>query len=265
MVRASELKHRRQFSRGYSKPILVKAQPHIDVIPRTTLGPLREELASRTCGMVLFGASRITEHTAYETLAAALALTEHAGPAARIMPRHRGTPAKDWMVPEPIKQLSSLPSIESAYAQGYRRMLVDAHYTQGDAWLDYDDVLFMGATYGHDVMEVALNLVARSGQREARALQRIVAVLRVLHIEGKKGPAFASDLFIRGDATGPIGTEWSEFEEFLRSHRVVRWDDELSALLDVGAATMVSVKRSDPRNRYLGEFFARHKARTRAS
>ncbi len=260
-----ELKDRRPFSRGYSKPILVKAQPNMDAIPRTTLEPLRKELASRSSGMVLFGASRITEHTAYEQLAAALALTEHAGPAARIMPRHRGTPAKDWMVPEPIKQLPFLPSIESAYAQGYRRMLVDAHYTQGDTWLEHDDVLFMGATYGHDVMEVALNLVARSGQREATALQRIVAVLGVLHVEGKKGPAFASDLFIRGDATGPTGTEWDEFEEFLRSHRVVRWDDELSALLDAGAVTMASVKKSDPRNRYLGEFFVRHKARKRAS
>lgn len=260
-----ELQDRRPFSRGYPKPALVSVQLGMDAIPRTALEPLRNELASRTCGMALFGASRITEHTAYEQLAAALALTEHAGPAARIMSRHRGTPAKDWMVPEPIKQLPFLPSIESAYAQGYRRMLVDAHYTQGDAWLDYDDVLFMGATYGHDVMEVALNLVARSGQREARALQRIIAVLGVLHVEGKKGPAVASDLFIRGDATGPMGTDWSEFENFLRSRRVVRWDDELSVLLDAGLVTMASVKKSDPRNRHIGDFFARRKEMKRAS
>jgi len=260
-----ELQDRRPFSRGYPKPELVRSQPDMDAIPRTVLELLRNELASRTHGMVLFGASRITVHTAYEQLSAALALTEHAGPAARIMPRHRATPAKDWIVPEPIKRLPFLPSIESAYAQGYRRMLVDAHYTEGDAWLDYDDVLFMGATYGHDVVDVALNLVARSGQRETKALQRIIAVLGILHVHGKKGAAFVSDLFVRGDATGPTGKDWGEFEKFLGSHRAIRWDDELSALLDAGAVTMASVKKCDPQNRYIGEFFTRRKEMKKAS
>ncbi|WP_369937308.1 hypothetical protein [Xanthomonas tesorieronis] len=260
-----ELQDRRPFSRGYPQPVLIRAQSNLYAIPDAALEPLRRELASRTHGMVLFGASRITEHTAYEQLSAALALTEHAGPAARIMPRHRGTPAKDWMVPEPIKQLPFLPSIESAYAQGYRRMLVDAHYTQSEAWLEYDDVLFMGATYGHDVMDVALNLVARSGLRESKALQGIVAVLGILHVQGKKDPLCASDLFVRGDATGPTGTEWSEFEEFLRAQRVLRWEDGLSALLDAGAVTAASVMKSDPRNRYLGEFFARREEMKKAS
>ncbi|WP_176341997.1 hypothetical protein [Xanthomonas hortorum] len=252
-----ELQDRRPFSRGYPKPMLIQAQSKLDAIPEAALESLRKELARRTHGMVLFGASRITEHTAYEQLATALALTEHAGPAARIMPRHRGTPAKDWMVPEPIKQLPFLPSIESAYAQGYRRMLMDAHYTPGEAWLEYDDVLFMGATYGNDVMDVALNFVARSGQREAKALHGIVAVLGILHVHGKKGLLCVSDLFVRGDATGPTEIEWHDFEEFLRAHRVLRWEDELSALLDAGTVTAASVKESDPRNRYLSEFFAR--------
>jgi len=260
-----ELQDRRPFSRGYPKPGLITSLADVGAIPKTVLEPLRNELISRTHGMVLFGESRITEHTAYEQLSAALALTEHAGPAARIMPRHRATPAKDWMVPDPIKQLPFLPSIESAYAQGYRRMLVDANYTHGDAWLDYDDVLFMGATYGHDVVDVALNLVARSGQHETKALQRIIAVLGVLHLDGKKGPVFASDLFIRGDTMGPMGKDWDEFEEFLRSHRAVRWDDELSELLDAGAVAMASVKKSDPRNRYIGKFLSRRKEMRKAS
>lgn len=260
-----ELMDRQPFSRGYAEPVMVRAQADMEAIPRSALEPLRKELASRRSGMVLFGASRISDHTAYEQMAAALALTEHAGPAARIMSRHRGTPAKDWMVPEPIKQLPFLPSIESAYAQGYRRLLVDAHYNDGESWLAYDDVLFMGATYGHDVMEVALNLVARSGRKEVKALQRIIAVLGVLYVEGKKGPTLVGDLFVRGESTGPAGTAWSDFEAFLRSHRAVRWDDELSALLDAGATTVASVKKSDPHNRYLGEFFTRRKAMKQAS
>lgn len=260
-----ELQDRRPFARGYPKAVLIKAQEDTGAIPGAALEPLRRELASRTHGMVLFGASRITEHTAYEQLSAALALTEHAGPAARIMPRHRGTPAKDWMVPEPIKQLPFLPSIDSAYAQGYRRMLVDAHYTEGDAWLGYDDVLFMGATYGHDVKEVALNLVARSGRRETKALQGIVAVLSLLHVQGKKGMTVATDLFLRGEAVGPMGTEWDEFEEFLKSHRVIRWEDEISALLDAGAITAASVKKSNPRNTHLADLLAQRRGMKKAS
>lgn len=261
-----ELEDRRPFSRGYPNPVAITAQTDdVGAIPRAALEPLRRELASRIHGMVLFGSSEITDHTAYDQLSAALGLTEHAGPAARIMLRHRSTPAKDWMVPEPIKQLPFLPSIESAYAQGYRRMLVDTHYMQDDAWLDYEDALFMGATYGHTVMEVALNLVARSGQREAKALQRIVAVLGVLHVQGKKGLVVASDLFIRQDASGPMQADWDDFEEFLRAHRVIRWEDELSALLDAGAVTIASVKKSSPRNKYLAEFLAKRSEMKRAS
>ncbi|KZC39887.1 hypothetical protein RHOFW510R12_01185 [Rhodanobacter sp. FW510-R12] len=260
-----QMEDRRPFSHGYSKPMLVKAPSDIDAIPRAALEPLRRELAGRSHGMVLFGSSNVTDHTGYEQLAAALALTDHAGPAARIMSRHRGTPAKDWMVPEPIKQLPFLPSIESAYAQGYRRMLVEAHYIAGDTWLEFNDVLFMGATYGHDVVEIALTLAARSGRQEREALERIVAVLGVLEVEGKKGTASAADLFIRGDATVPAGDGWEGLEEFLRSHRAIRWADELSALLDSGAVTMASAKKADPRNRYLGQFFAQRKAARRAS
>lgn len=265
VTEGGELQDRRPFARGYPKPVLIKAQEDTGAIPRAALEPLRRELAARTHGMVLFGASEITEHTAYEQLSAALALTEHAGPAARIMPRHRGTPAKDWMVPESIKQLPFLPSIDSAYAQGYRRMLVDAHYTEGDVWLDYNDVLFMGATYGHDVKEVALNLVARGGRREAKVLQGIVAVLGLLQIQGKKGVAVATDLFLRGGADGPMGTDWVEFEEFLKSHRVVRWEDELSALLEAGTVTVASVKKSNPRNTHLAEFLAQRRGMKKAS
>ncbi len=260
-----ELRDRRPFARGYPKPVLISVNADMEAIPRVALEPLRRELAAHTHGMVLFGTSNITEHTAYEQLSAALSLTEHAGPAARIMPRHRSTPAKDWIVPEPIKQLPFLPSIESAYAQGYRRILVAANYTHGESWLDYDDVLFMGATYGHDVMDVALNLAARSGRHEAKALQRIVAVLGLLQVQGKKGVTVASDLFLRRDATGPAGTDWGEFEGFLTSHRVIRWEDELSTLLDAGAVTAANVKKSNPRNTRLIEFLAQRRGVKRAS
>lgn len=76
-----------------------------------------------------------------------------------------------------------------------------------------------------------------------------VAVLGVLQIQGKRGVVAASDLFLRGNAAGPEGADWGVFEEFLKSHRIVRWEDELSALLNAGIVTAAGIRKSDPRTR----------------
>jgi hypothetical protein len=194
-------------------------------------------------------------------------LTEHAGPAARIMARHRSTPAKDWLVPEAIKALPFLPSIASAYAQGYRRMVIDPLLSKGDVLLDYDDVLFLGGTYGHDVANIALSLVARSGRKEAEVLGRIVAVLGLLQMSSRHGQVVASDLFVRGTLPGPAGTEYSEFEKFLQANRAVRWEEELASLLDSGTVTVAGIKKADPRNRNRDvlEFLAQRRTIKKAS
>ncbi len=264
---AGDLLERHPFADGYAKPAAIKTKASLDAIPKSVLEPLRRELAAHTSGMVLFGATHDSEHAAYEQLAAALALTDHAGPAARIMIRHRSTPAKDWMVPDPIKQLPFLPSIQSAYAQGFRRILVDPLYSSDAAWLGYDDVLFMGTTFEHEVTNVALTMVSRSGSRESEvlALQQIIAVLGVLRIESKKGGCVVSDLFVRGTAQGPTGTRWEDFEDFLTSHRVVRWQDELTALLDAGVVSATAVKGAMRRNTHLLEFLAARRGAKKVS
>ena len=91
------------------------------------------------------------------------------------MPRHRSTPEKDWWVPEPIKSLPFLPSIQSAYAQGYRRMVISPHYTDAETVLDHPDVLFIGGTHGSEVKEVA-RLVFGIGRAEpAELAARLIA------------------------------------------------------------------------------------------
>ena len=85
------------------------------------------------------------------------------------MPRHRGTPAKDWLVPDVVKALPFLPAIESAYAQGYRRMVIDPHYSR-DVVENFEDVLFLGGAWGHDVAHIALTLVEGYGPRSAEVL-----------------------------------------------------------------------------------------------
>lgn len=258
-----QLHRRRPFATAYPKPVQIHANVGLEALPPSTREPLRRELARRTSGIVLFGASEIVEHSAAEQVAAGLALTEHAGPAARIMPRHRGTPAKDWLVPEAIKSLPFLPSIESAYAQGYRRMVITPHYSKAETLLDFEDVLFLGGTYEHDAAQIALRIIARSYQKETEVLDRIVAVLGLLQVSGKRGQAVASDLFVRGSLPGPIGAEYSELAAYVRNNRVIRWEEELATLLDNGAVTAAGIRRAS-HHHSITEFIAQRRTASKA-
>lgn len=254
-----ELRPRRPFAPAYPKPVQTRANDGLEALPESTREVLRRELALCASGIVLFGTSEIAEHSAAEQVAAGLALTEHAGPAARIMPRHRGTPAKDWLVPEAVKALPFLPSIASAYAQGYRRMVITPHYSKADVLLDYQDVLFLGGTWEHDVSDLALRLIAGGGGRkDAEVMQRIVAVLGLLEVPSKRGKVVASDLYVRGNLRTPVGTKYEELEAFLRQNRVIRWEDELASLLDSGAVTVTGVKKAT-RDHKVSEFLSQRR------
>lgn len=254
-----ELRPRRPFATAYPKPVATRASVGPDALPASTREVLRRELATRTSGIVLFGSSEIVDHSAAEQVAAGLALTGHAGPAARIMPRHRGTPAKDWLVPEAIKALPFLPSIASAYAQGYRRMVITPHYARADTLLDYKDVLFLGGTYQHDVSDIAMRLIVGSNsQNEADMMDRIVAVLGILHLSARGRQTVASDLFVRGTLPKPLGSNYSELEAFLRDNRMIRWEDELASLLENGAVTKAAIKRAS-RHHTVSEFLSQRR------
>lgn len=233
----------RPFATAYPKPAAIPAHVGFEAVPESVRELLRRELANHTSGFVLFGSSHLREHSAYDQLAAGLALTEHAGPAARIMPRHRGTPSKDWLVPDAIKALPFLPSIESAYAHGYRRMVIDPRYSNSDALLNYEDVLFLSGTYNHDVADIALQLIVATERMEAKLIKRIVAVLGLLKVPGKQGEAVASDLFLGSAAPEPVGQRYEEFQSFLRANRVIRWEDELASLLDARAVSATRIKK----------------------
>lgn len=251
------LRPRRPFAEAYPKPVQVHATIGLEALPEATREVLRRELACCTSGIVLFGTSEIAEHSAAEQVAAGLVLTEHAGAAARIMPRHRSTPAKDWLVPETIKALPFLPSIASAYAQGYRRMVITPHYSKAEFLLDYQDVLFLGGTYEHDVSRIALRLIA-GARKEAEIMQQVVAVLGLLEIPGKRGKAVASDLYVRGNLQAPFGAEYDELRAFLEENRAIRWQDELTSLLDSGAATTTGVKKAT-RDHKVSEFLSQRR------
>lgn len=247
-----ELVSRQPFAgpRPSLKPIAAVAATA--ALPPATLEALKAAIATRSSGLLLFGSSVIKEHSAIELVAASLPLTEHAGPAARIMPRHRSTPAKDWLVPEEIKQLPFLPSIESAYEQGYRRMIYEPNYTKAERLLEFgEDVLFIAGTYGSDVDSVFMSTMRVSSRlEESELLRLVIALLGVKRIPTKRGEEVVCDLFVMPCDVGPVQPRTlEEIATFLQNGRRLKWEEDIARLLDAGLVTPADVKRALPRDR----------------
>lgn len=251
-----ELEARTPFARPWPMIELVPTTATTDALPPALLSPLRDALAERTNGLLLFGAADIKDHAGVELVAASLALTEHCGPAARIMPRHRSTPSKDWDVPEPTRQLPFLPSLESAYAQGYRRMIYHPGYTRAERLIEYsDDVLLISGTYGVDVADVFMGTARNGGiQDEESLLARVIAIASMVTIATNDGDTSLPNLFLAsGHDVGAL-KKFKEVDEFLTAHRLLRWEDGLTRLLDTGAVTTEAVQEAFPRRHGIGAF-----------
>ncbi|MFL9954609.1 hypothetical protein PQR21_32885 [Paraburkholderia nemoris] len=259
---AGELEPRTPFAQLWPRVELVPTVATADALPASIAGPLRDALANRTSGLVLFGSGTIDDHAASHLVAASLALTEHAGPAARVMPRHRSTPSKDWDVPEAIRALPYLPSIESAYAQGYRRIVYTPNYTRSDQLLRVsNDALLISGAYGSDLAQV-FKASSRYGaaQDEESLLSRIVAIAATVDIPTSSGTASVADLYIANGLDVGTLKRFKEVDEFMTAHRLVRWEDEVGHLLDTGSVTHEAVKEAFPRSHGIAAFLAKHAA-----
>ncbi|HDR9166380.1 TPA: hypothetical protein QDB40_000285 [Burkholderia vietnamiensis] len=257
-----ELEALTPFARSWPRIELVPTIATTDALPSSVVGPLREALAGKTRGLVLLGSGAIADHAAIHLVAASLALTEHAGPAARVMPRHRSTPSKDWDVPEAIRSLPYLPSIESAYAQGYRRIIYTPSYTRANNLLDVsNDALLISGAYGSDLSQVFMaSSRYGSAQDEESLLSRIIAMTSTVDIPRADGSGIVSvaDLYIAaGHDVGAI-KRFREVDEFLTAHRLLRWEDELTRLLDAGAVTPEAVTEAFPRSHGIATFLEEH-------
>lgn len=262
-----ELQERKPFACQRPHPAHIPSIATVDAIPPAALACLEKALAGRNAGLLMFGSALIAEHSAIDLVAASLAMTEHLGPAARIMPRRRSTAAKDWQVPDAIKQLPFLPSIESAYDQGYRRMVINPSYTNAELLQEFGQcALLIGGAYGGSVEQVFMNM-ARSGgiRQESDLLENLIALLGVRPIPGKHGEVIASDLFVMPrDATSLKPTKFEELLDFLRANRVLRWEDQVAQLLDLKEITVAGVKKALPRDHDVGAFISQRAAMKKA-
>lgn len=229
-----------------------------DALPSAAKPLLATALAENTAGLVLFGSEVIEEHPAIDLVAASLSLTEHVGPAARIMPRHRSTPSKDWDVPEAIAKLPFLPSVESAYEQGYRRMIVTPHYTKSDVLSKFaDKVLFIGGTYSGDTARIFVDIRRATGVLEgSKLLSQVVSILGVAHISGKHATEIVSDLYIRKDQRQAQMNKHADVDAFFQDNRALRWEDEVLCLVKAKEVTASAVREALSRSRSVDNLLA---------
>jgi hypothetical protein len=167
------------FVKRVPAPVFRPTAAPLDPLPPQAVPLLRRALEQRRTGIVLLGSSEIGDNRAADLVNAVLPLTDFAGPAARIRPRSRSTPAKDWNVPDAMKQLPFLPSVESAYSLGYRRMVINPGYTDEELIDTYsNEVLFIAGGYGGSVENVFLSGVRYRGFEDAdKALDQHIAIL----------------------------------------------------------------------------------------
>ncbi len=252
------LKLRRPFAGTPPAPLMIASEAPLDVLPASVLPGLRLALSRRSTGILTFGCSVLVEHRAIDLIAAMLPLTESVGPAARIKPRNRGTPAKDMMVPDAVKGLPFLHSVESAYAHGDRRMIVEPGYTDVETMLKYsDEVLFLMGSYGLDAATAFLD-TARSGSFDKldKVLANLVAAVGVGIIEAKGEVFQIGDLFVPDDAVASPSDDFEDLTTFVAEGRSVRWEDELEALLQSKRVSLAAVKTAFKRQRGMDDFFA---------
>jgi hypothetical protein len=211
---------------------------------------LRSVLSRRTRGLLLFGSSTIEEHWAIDLVTASLALTDHAGPVARIMARKRRSSAKYWDVPDPIKRLPFLPSVQSAYEQGYRRMIVEPSLTHGDVIREYaDKALLIAGTHGGTADEAFTQLLGYVGfHKENETLARTVAILGVTPARAKSGIIPIPDLFFLDENRELPSLKRADLHALIAQERVLKAEDFLAQLRRSGAITakdLATARRGD--------------------
>lgn len=258
-----ELLAQQPFAPSLPWPTPVPNTATTDAIPAEVLPHLERALAGRSAGILVAGSSVIEEHWAIDLVTSLLAVTQNLGMACRIMPRDRSTPAKDFVVPEPVKALPFLPSVETAYNQGYRRMIVAPVYTDIELLDAYaDDVLFICGSHGADVAETLRSMTGMGFLGKGQTLMKhLVAVFAVANLElkGKKS-ASVCDMYVPRPETLPPGDDaYGKVMAAVRAARVLRWEDQVIPLLHSKAISLVALEKEFRRCDELEEFLATRK------
>jgi hypothetical protein len=216
-------------------------------LPDSVTAHLQTALLNRATGILAMGSIADIENPGADVAEAGLALTDYLGPAARIIPRHRGTMTKYDQVPDAIRQLPFLPSVESAYAHGYRRFLIDPRYTKPEIIAPYlNDSFFISATYASTAEELALCVAGNYGMH-ASMLPSLIAAVATAPVQTSKRVEILTDLYIGAeDATVDDG---EKVYDYLAQHRTLRIEDQLALLVRSGDLNLEDARQAGADNR----------------
>ncbi len=228
--------------RHYPAPTMLPPVTDTTSLPAEVTNQLQSALAKRSKGIVALGSVDDGENHGTTSAAAVLALTEHLGPVARIMPRHRSTMSKFDQVPTAVAQLPFVASVESAYAQGYRRFLIDPRYTKSEVTARFvDDSLFIACTYAASVEELALHVGEAYG-REPSLLPRLLAAVVAIPVQAHAQLELLVDLYISPE--GAYVDDAEKVFDFVARHRMMRIEDQFRALVDAGAIDLAAAREA---------------------
>jgi hypothetical protein len=257
VTETGELVERVPFARPWPSVSTALTIATPEAIPATARRLLVEALQGRKSGLLVFGGEAVNGHWAADLVDAALALTEHAGPAARIIPRWRSTASKDWQVPEATRQLAFLPSIQSAYDRGYRRMVIDPHQIEGRVLKNIaGEVLFIAGTHGYEASTILFSGIRGFGsaEDEMELLTQVIGLVGVARLPTKGGVRSIADLFMGPRTYPPEARRMKDIAEYVDQHRALRWEDEAQRLLNTGELTIDELKSADIRPSMFARF-----------
>lgn len=245
-----ELVPRVPFVRAHRGPVVSTAHAPTTALSPKVIDLLNARLRERSTGILMLSSYVWTEHWGMEPIAAALPLTEFVGPVARIKSRDRGTPAKEWMVPDIVKEVPYLASVASAYEHGYRRIIIDPGYAEFNELMKYkDEVLFFVGGHSLEAEEAILELARFRAFDELTTVYDVLVACACVNPIPHAGETFqVSDMFVPGRHAPSAGADFEDVTKHIRKHRVVRWEDELGHLLEQGVLTPEGIRETlEPR------------------
>jgi hypothetical protein len=230
------------FAPGRSLPVPTPVTPTFN-LPDELAEVLRAGIAVRPFGLILIGTWGFKLSRA-ELIEATLPLTEHAGPAARIQDNFHTDYDGNPPISERFSSLPVFPSVESAYASGYRRMVFERPTTLDKVVLARtNDVCFHVASVAMRASDALLRAGSMARADEPSMLAKTTAILCSGEIEAKKGPCVIYDA-MAAQPDAPASLDFDEAEAFVESRRTVRWEDQLRLMHAQRKLTLTEAKKA---------------------
>lgn len=145
------------------------------------------------------------------------------------------------LVPHAVAQLPFLPSVESAYAQGYRRFVVDPNYTHGDTFTRFQgDSMFLAATYAPDVEGVVMALARKySHSASAALLEHLIAAVAITPLTLPTGASALCDVYVNTGQHLMVDATDDAVLDIPVERRVIRSEDQIAVWLAEGIDSAV--------------------------